>query len=655
MAGEGWESKRELLHQAKIGSMFDIFVQFLLGGNAKTLYPWRRSFHNYLIYQAFLNPPIPLRPGMGIASIAINFVFLRSGIGLGLRNVEKTRELLGAEIIEVGSMVGKSSLIKSWFPSRYAEENNGQEKETRYAELVKLFGFVLNQYRFYSEKHPAAQLAAQNFSTSLEKILALESTLVLGSVRGRMIINEHPLDPKQNGVAGLLKECERFGIESLTFELGADSDEIISFFKLMASPAKTLEEKGGFAQAFQMAHLQHIRLGTTRYQVVKEEEEVVGRSEIGGKEEGNEKVPCEQVRKIDTMEEVIEYYLTGSPETVTFDTERLSYEVERRPKAVAEAMIRRAIHLEVLKKIVDGIQNFLKEILAPLHVQEGKDFSQVIYTLAKEFKKTLKEVGFKGAGDQVFALERCADTVKVETMVRAFKVGDQKTLERTARLCRKGAREKLKDRLGDLGVEEGVFERLFSERRRLPRSRKVYVSSEELEELRRIRDRFEDELSLQVSQRTNVIEREKMEAVRERERMETIVRNLGQALVVVDVDEKVQFMNSAAEKLLGIRQKQGKGIAIHELVNEEHLLVLAKDSLRGQTDRTVEEIEVTSKNDETRRVLQASTAVIESEDGKTVGMLSVLNDIAKQKSLDESKSRFLVSVTHEHQTPSAGD
>ena len=530
-----------------------------------------------------------------------------------------------------------------------------QEKVAQYAKLVKVFGFVLNQYRFYSEKHPAAQTAVRKFLTSLEEVLASESTLTLGSVGEQLIINELPLDPKKNGVAGILKECQHFGIESLTFEQGADADEIISLFKMMALPPKTLEEKGGFTQVFKMANLQHIRLGATRYQVVGEEEEVVGKSEIGGNAEGGEEVSSKQVRKIDKMEEVIEYYLTGSQEAVTFDTERLSYEVERRPKAVAEAMVRRAIHLEVLKRIVEGMQNFLKEVLAPLHVQEGKDFSQAIYNLAKEFKKTLKEVGFKGAGDLVFGLERCADTVKVDLMVRAFKEGDQKTLEKTARLCRKGARERLKESLADLGVEEGVFERLFSERRRLPKSRKVYVSPEELEEFRRIKDRFDQELALRVEQRTVVLEQERIKAVREKERMETIIRNFAQALVVVDVDEKVQFMNRAAEMLLGVSQEEGKGVAIHELVNEEHLLILAKGSLRSETDRTVEEIEVTSKNDEIRRVLQASTAVIESEDGKTVGMLSVLNDIAKQNRLDELKSRFVVNVTHEQQTPSVGD
>lgn len=520
------------------------------------------------------------------------------------------------------------------------------EKETQYGEIVKFFGMVLSQYRLYSDQHPAAQVAIRNFSARLDLVLRSESTLTLGLVEGRLIMNEHPLDNKKTGFADLQREFHRLQIESLAFEQGVTEEEIGVFFKVLAIPPRILEEKKGFKKAFEEASFQHIRLGNARYRMINEEEEVVRTVESGAEGAGSE-----HVRKIERMEEVIEYYLTGSQESVTFDTGRLSYEVERRPKAVAEAMVRRALELEVLRRIVEGVESFLRQYLAPPYIQEGKDFSQPIYTLAMEFKKTLKEVGFKGAGDLAFILERCADAVKVELMVRAFKGGDQKTLEKMAKLCRKGAREKLKESLADLGVEGGVLGGIFSERRTLHRSRKVDVSSEELEELRRIRDRFEEELAHRLEQETAVIEREKRHALDEKERVDNIIRNIGGALVAVDVEGKIQFMNPAAEKLLGLNQGEGKGVAVAKLLKDEHLLALAKGPLRDEADWVTKEIEVKSGSDETRRILQASTAIIENEDGKTVGMLSVLNDITKQKRLDEVKSRFVVNVTHELRTP----
>ncbi|MCZ6452211.1 MAG: ATP-binding protein, partial [Deltaproteobacteria bacterium] len=159
------------------------------------------------------------------------------------------------------------------------------------------------------------------------------------------------------------------------------------------------------------------------------------------------------------------------------------------------------------------------------------------------------------------------------------------------------------------------------------------------------------ELTRRVQLQTTFLERGLRRALDQKDRMDNIIRNLGEGMVVVDNDGRVQLMNPAAEKLLGIGQGQGKGALISEILKDEHLLALAKGSLGDDSETITKEIDLRSVSDETRRVLQASTAVIENEEGKTVGAVSVLSDITKQKKLDEMKSKFVAHVSHELRTP----
>ncbi|MBN1587238.1 MAG: PAS domain-containing protein [Candidatus Omnitrophica bacterium] len=132
----------------------------------------------------------------------------------------------------------------------------------------------------------------------------------------------------------------------------------------------------------------------------------------------------------------------------------------------------------------------------------------------------------------------------------------------------------------------------------------------------------------------------------EKKQTEAVLRSVAEGLVVVNANGEVMMMNPAAEKMLEADKKGKLGKGLQEGIGDEGLISLVKQSKDG----TGKDIEV-SGEDNTRKVLRSSTAVIEDEDGNTVGMVSVLSDVTKQRELDRMKNEFMNKITHELRTP----
>ncbi len=173
-------------------------------------------------------------------------------------------------------------------------------------------------------------------------------------------------------------------------------------------------------------------------------------------------------------------------------------------------------------------------------------------------------------------------------------------------------------------------------------------SPEELKELYSIRDRFQAEMKQRIQEVTQGYEIENKHLTFEKDRMDSIMRNVGEGVVVVGNDGSILMANPAAEKLLGKKGQAVVGQTLKDSLQKEHSLVLSS----GSPD-SIKEIEVAGKDEETSQILRTSNAVVEDRDGQTIGMVSVLSDITKMKEVEQLKSNFVANVSHELRSPLA--
>lgn len=149
------------------------------------------------------------------------------------------------------------------------------------------------------------------------------------------------------------------------------------------------------------------------------------------------------------------------------------------------------------------------------------------------------------------------------------------------------------------------------------------------------------------TEEAKVVRQQYEQTLVQKEQTEAVMRSLAEGVVVVNAQGDVVFVNPAAEKILGVDKREKLGKPLTEGMRDEQLMSLVK----GGDGKGTLEVELNARQDQTRKIVRSSNAVVEDESGKTIGMVSVLTDVTKQKELDRLKSEFVSGVTHEIRTP----
>ncbi|MFO7907541.1 MAG: ATP-binding protein [Pirellulaceae bacterium] len=141
--------------------------------------------------------------------------------------------------------------------------------------------------------------------------------------------------------------------------------------------------------------------------------------------------------------------------------------------------------------------------------------------------------------------------------------------------------------------------------------------------------------------------------VAEKRKGDAVLRSIEDGVMVVDAEFRVANMNPRAGRILGVDPEAVAGKHVLEIVKNEQLFDLMKQTAKSGQSPEVEEgknILSTGEGESAKHYMFGITPVV-SKGGGMLGVVLLLRDVTRLKELDRMKSEFVMTASHELKTP----
>jgi len=133
----------------------------------------------------------------------------------------------------------------------------------------------------------------------------------------------------------------------------------------------------------------------------------------------------------------------------------------------------------------------------------------------------------------------------------------------------------------------------------------------------------------------------------ERKRLDSVLENMTDGVLIVDHDGAVKLMNPAAARIMRINPEQSQNKTLIEVTRQHQLVEIWKRSLQDGRQHTA-----TLETGQSRAFVQAIASPLgDSTAGST---LLLLQDLTRLRRLETVRRDFISNVSHELRTPLAG-
>ena len=182
----------------------------------------------------------------------------------------------------------------------------------------------------------------------------------------------------------------------------------------------------------------------------------------------------------------------------------------------------------------------------------------------------------------------------------------------------------------------------------------VEVEAHGSDELARLADQF-NEMAAQI----RAFREMNVERIRaEKRKGEAIIQSVDDGLVMIGAGYTIETMNPAAERALGTQREAAQGRHFLESTRDEKLFERVRAAIEpeqapseDETDRRREDDFITTGEGTKRRHYQPLATPVRDASGEVLGAILHLRDVTKLKEIDQLKSEFVATASHQLKTP----